>query len=283
MTLGDSSTSDIVVYTGIFNNYDILVDPKVVENNIEYVCLTDDPTLTSDIWNVKEVGLEYDPHLANRYVKTHPHEYFPKQNLSLYIDGNILISEPVGEIIRERLQNFNIALHKHPNRSGIKEEAEACIIQNKASEDAIQAQMRKYQNENFPDSNHLTENHVIYRRHNEPDVKSTMETWWNEILTETPRDQLSLMYAFWKEDVEFNMVSQPARESDVYRIFPHKPNDWRNRFWPYWVQIRRTRDDSRISNGLFYLGRTGYVLLDEGPHSLAIKSGKKLARHLDVR
>ena len=38
------------VVTFIFNNYDLLKEPMVVDDNFDYYCLTDDKNLKSDIW-----------------------------------------------------------------------------------------------------------------------------------------------------------------------------------------------------------------------------------------
>jgi hypothetical protein len=38
------------VITFMFNNYDLLREPLVVDDNFDYYCLTDDKQLTSNIW-----------------------------------------------------------------------------------------------------------------------------------------------------------------------------------------------------------------------------------------
>lgn len=41
------------IVTMVFNNYDLLREPKVVDENAEYVCITDNKELKSDVWKIR--------------------------------------------------------------------------------------------------------------------------------------------------------------------------------------------------------------------------------------
>lgn len=40
------------IITMVFNNYDLLREPEEVDENAEYICITDNPDLKSDVWKI---------------------------------------------------------------------------------------------------------------------------------------------------------------------------------------------------------------------------------------
>lgn len=270
------SDSDVVVYTGIFGGYDTLIDPDIVEPDIEYVCFTDDPDLTSEIWEVIVLDLDYGPMLSNRYVKTHPHEFFPDYEFSVYVDGNIQIREPIMTKTKELLSTQNFAVYTHPENNSVSEEVEIIIERGLVEEPTARAQIEAYQEMGFPDAEGLSTNRVLYRRHNSEEIRVVMEEWWSEITTRTPRDQISLMYVLWKYAVGYNLIPISVWQSDTYKIHPHKPDYCPKSVWSYWVGIRKNRHESNIANAIFHIGRAGHILTNEGPLSLFEKLMRKV-------
>ena len=41
----------------VFNNYDLLREPEEVDENAEYICITDNPELKSNIWKIMYMPL----------------------------------------------------------------------------------------------------------------------------------------------------------------------------------------------------------------------------------
>jgi hypothetical protein len=66
----------IVVYTAIFGGTDDLKDPPFVDEDVDYVCFTDDAALTSSIFTVKLVpGFYRDTARSGRAFKILPHVF----------------------------------------------------------------------------------------------------------------------------------------------------------------------------------------------------------------
>lgn len=89
------------VLTYIFNNGDILRDaPK--DDNIEYICVTDNPNLQSDTWKiiVDEDLKDYDSELTSFYVRYHPFKYC-SGDICIRIDGSIQINKSLLSIFKE--------------------------------------------------------------------------------------------------------------------------------------------------------------------------------------
>lgn len=251
----DSDSSNIVVYTAIFGDYDVLIDPQVVESGVDYICFTDNETITSDVWETRNVTPMNDPALSNRRIKILAHEYLEEYDLSVYIDGNIRILERIKPLVEDYLSTTDFAVYKHPERTDVYEEAEACIEKNKAEEDPVREQLSHYRDLGFPDDRDLSENRILFRRHQNPEIKEVMWSWWREVSDRVSRDQLSLMFVLWKHDVEYNLIPHSVRDTPQFAIYSHRPDGYLGSVWPYWISIRTDPDPSLLKKSMLQFGK----------------------------
>ena len=89
------------ILTYIFNKGDILREaPK--DDNIEYICVTDNPELKSDTWKIiiDEDLVGKDSEYASFYVRYHPFKYC-NSNICMRIDGSIQIKESLVSMFEE--------------------------------------------------------------------------------------------------------------------------------------------------------------------------------------
>lgn len=278
-----SADSDIVVYTAIFGDYDVLIDPEVVESDIDYICFTDDETLTSDIWEIRKVTPMTDPALSNRRIKILAHEYLEEYDISVYIDGNIQILERVKPLIEDYLSTADFALYRHPKRTSVFEEAEACIAKNKAEEGPVREQMEHYRDLGFPDNRDLSANYILFRRHQKSEIKELMWSWWREVSERVSRDQLSLMFVLWQHDVGYNLIPHSRRDAPQFDNFPHRPDGYVGLIWPFWISIITDPDPGLLKKTGFYFGRGLSILRSEGFLMLLSKSTSLLVRAVTLR
>jgi len=240
-----------VIYTAISAGYDDLVDPKYISPNCDYICFTDDMNLKSDIWNIKKFpNAKLDSTLKNRFVKILPHLIFPNYKFSLYIDGNIDIIGDVELLVEKYIveSNYKIAIPKHPERNCLYQEAKACIDMGKDKPDIIDNQIKKYREEGFPKNIGLTENNIIFREHNNKEVKEFMDRWWKEYNKFSKRDQLSFRYISWKYNYDYNAIDINSRETNsFFKIRKHKLKGIR-RIW----QLIRIKRDKNVFNKTLY-------------------------------
>jgi len=243
--------NDIVVYTAIANNYDDLIDPKFISNNIDYYCFTDDISMESEVWNLLEFPKDdLNSTYKNRLVKMLPHKYFSEYRYSVYIDGNIDILGDIEKLVNEYLveREYKLAVPKHPQRNCLFEEAEACIKFRKDNAEIINKQIREYKKENFPNNLDLTENNIIFRKHNDPEVVNLMEDWWNEFNKFSQRDQLSFLYVIWKNNFDYlPMLINSREENEYFRIRGHRKTGFRR----IWQLIKIHRDKNKINKYLY--------------------------------
>lgn len=199
----------IAVYTCIIGGYDDLRQPIVCDLRCDYFFLGFEKPRNAGIFQwvdistkiPKEIDLK-DATRVNRYCKTHPHIFFPQYEYSIYVDGSIQVQKNVSHLIR-KIGKLGIASYGIPSADDVYEAAVGIFYYCNAmgeenGKEKIRRQLQRYAREGFPYHFGLTENGVMVREHNNKSCIRVMETWWEEILNNSRRDQLSFMYAIWK-------------------------------------------------------------------------------------
>ena len=190
------NSKKIVIYTCITGNYDNLIEQPYFDN-CDYVCYTD-KEISSTIWEIRPIPenlLKFSLVKQQRYIKTHPHEFFKEYDISIWIDGNVeIISNPSSLIDKK----YDIKLPCHPIRNCLYDEANICIKLKKDVKDVIMQQTTKYRREGFPKKFGLPQTNIIIRKHNSRKCIKFMNSWWAEIEKGSHRDQLSFSYIQWK-------------------------------------------------------------------------------------
>lgn len=164
------------------------------------------------------------PFLAARRKKVLYHELFPRSKCTLWIDGNIRVTD---DFVREASsQEWDIAISKHGYRDCVYQEAEACMHLGKDVPARVHPQICKYLNEGYPPHNGMVESGVLFRR-NKRHVRELCEVWWGEIEKYSHRDQLSFNYACWKTGTEYSTYPVSIRDDKRIEILPHVPREMR--------------------------------------------------------
>ncbi len=209
----------IAVYTGIFGGYDKICRPKVQPPNIDYYFISDEyPAQPQPFqWiNAREV-IPSDitsPIKRNRYIKMHAHKLFPQYQYSVYIDGNITLTADVSGFIHHN--KAGISTFMLPWRDCVYYEALATVNDRRVAFDDVCRQMDRYLEEGMPMHYGLPEMPVIAMEHGKPECMKVMETWWQEFVSGAQRDQLSFMYAMWKNGLglaDMTSLGKDVRQS----------------------------------------------------------------------
>lgn len=211
----------VVVYTCISGQYDSLIEPLFVNKDVDYVCFTDQP-FTSNIWQIRPIPEELN-YLSQvkkqRYIKVNPHKYLSDYETSVWVDANITIKGNINYLINVvKWSISSITVPKHPIRSCIYEEANACIQYNKDVPEIALKQVKEYKEEGFPENYGLVQTGIMFRKHNDPKCIKFMERWWDEIEEHSHRDQLSFNYVSWKTGINFNYIDKNIYQSDWFQL-----------------------------------------------------------------
>jgi len=234
----------IVIYTAIFGGKDELIEPKFTLKGCDFVCFTDQDFI-SDVWLVRKVEPEFEDPVRNaRMYKVLPHKYLLEYEISIWIDGNLLLRGDVNELIKKYLKDYNLAIFDHNQhkkrwkklfwvkntedcRDCLYEEAKYLLRIGKDGKykddpDLMTEQIERYKKEGYPEHNGLAVTMMLIRRHNETDVMQTMEDWWEEIENGSRRDQLSFNYVAWKNKLNFMYMKGDSRRNKWFLHQQHK-------------------------------------------------------------
>lgn len=204
-----SGGKKIVVYTAIAGGYDDLKMPEVFSEHCDYVCFSDRELPGDHGWEVRPFDyLSADPRRTARYVKVHPHVYFPDYECSIWIDANLLIKKDITEFTTALSPDVPMATYLHPYRDCIYAEGEECAQREFDDADTIRTQLERYKHAGYPPNNGLNETNVLVRRHQDERVIRVMNDWWREIENGSKRDQLSLNYAAHVNEVEIGALAE---------------------------------------------------------------------------
>jgi hypothetical protein len=76
-----SQPRSICVYTALIGGYEKLNEqPVAAASRLPFICLTDDPSLKSESWQLRQVTLPFgmDPIRSQRNVKIRPYHFLPE-------------------------------------------------------------------------------------------------------------------------------------------------------------------------------------------------------------
>ena len=220
-----NNRKSIVVYTALFGKYDNLIDPREDYEGCDFVCFTDQENLQTEIWRLVKIDKKRfeSPIVANRHFKWLPHRYFPNQEISLYLDSNIILYTTPHELIKKYLQHYDMAMPKHFARDCLYEEAITCINENKLSIGQIYSQLKYFKNNGLPDATGLYEQNIILRRHHSDFIVNAMEATWNELKEwGNYRDQIVFPYILWKMKQHICLMDESARRGKSFLYMPHQ-------------------------------------------------------------
>lgn len=213
-----------VIYTALFGDRDDL-KPIKKQNGFDYFVFTDNPSLKHPVFKTTIIKpVDHDPCRNARFVKINPHIVLPGYQYWIWIDANIAVEGiDFNQLLERYLDKHDIALHKHPFRRCIYEETSACREKGFDLPGKIDAQVKKYQDEEYPVNNGLCSTSILYRR-NTGRMIAFNDLWWKEISAHSRRDQLSFNYVAWKQGFDFFEIPGHVRLGNVegFRICTHK-------------------------------------------------------------
>jgi asparagine synthase (glutamine-hydrolysing) len=203
---GDSPRRKLTVYTVLVGAKEALHDPLCLlaphqrksDLDIDWVCLSDDPTLVSPTWRIADIGEQrhLPPEKLSRRPKALPHEYFPDAAFSLYVDNTVSFRRLPQASDLEHDGEFLFRAFRHATRKTPEEEASVVACLGYDDIGVVCGQMEFYEQRRRPSAiTPLTTGTVLLREHHHPKVARFGRLWWESILAFSKRDQLSLDFA----------------------------------------------------------------------------------------
>lgn len=204
----------IACVTTVFSSTtDPLHDPAT-PGNAKWVCYTDQPEVTSDVWEVIRLPLQPRPTRSARKRKSLAPLLFPDATWVIWLDANFSLQIPPEELV-ERYPG-DVTCWSHHRRKRIVEECRAVIAHKVAIPERAKAQLKAYRSQGFDTDERpmrvLSQTGVMIRR-NTPKVIEFSRAWWAQIRRWTLRDQMSCDFAAWRVGVEISHFDHRYREA----------------------------------------------------------------------
>ncbi len=158
---------------------------------------------------------------AKRY-KVLPHLFFPNDDITIWIDGNIWLQADSRTIADVLLGDADIAAFRHPYRETVWREFAVLKDDPRFAIPYLQKQLaeqwKTYRAEGLPINTALFECSVLIRRNNAR-VNRLMDAWWSQICRWQWRDQVSFPYVLWKygDGVKVNAINGNARAHSLFK------------------------------------------------------------------
>lgn len=185
-----------VIYTAVFGGYDLLKKPEVVPEGFDFVAFVDQPQSVPVEWQLRTFDyFDVDATRMARFVKTHPHLYFPEHEISIWLDANLLITGDLTGFVELMTGEHGVASFLHPHRNCLYEEAKEINRRGGLDDPGLVVEhVKRYEEMGYPAGAGLIETNVLVRRHMDPKVSRMNQDWWREIENGSKRDQLSFPF-----------------------------------------------------------------------------------------
>lgn len=178
------------------------------------------PIIRTDITCFRGDGIFERPVMEAKRYKVLPHLFFPCEDVTIWIDGNIWLNVEPEALAHDLLGDADMALCAHPYRENVWQEFGALREQKRFQIPFLQAQLAEqetaYRAEGLPDNVPLFECSVLIRR-NTDRMARAMESWWAQICRWQWRDQVSLPYVLWMNDIRIAVHSINVREHQAFK------------------------------------------------------------------
>lgn len=169
-----------VCYSVISGNYDRVIEPDVITSGWQYIMFTDQPSIKTNVWDVRPLPKEIMEDKAlnqvkrQRIMKIQPY-LFIDYDVCLWVDGNMRIKKDLNKFY-EKFKGSQFVVAPHPDRDCIYDEADAIVRYRKDTKQNMAEQQRLYRDDGYPAHAGLCETNIMIRT-NTPEVNELMDMW----------------------------------------------------------------------------------------------------------
>lgn len=221
-----NTTRNTCVYTVLVGDYETLNEqPVAASSDMPFLCLTDNPRLTSQSWRIVQVPTAFamDPIRSQRLLKICPHQIdaLAEFDQSLYIDNAVLLRQPPEAFIESMEWGSGFGLPFHSFRDSVHDEFIEVARLGLDDQSRIFEQLNHYLAQGDPA---LEERPlwaaILLRDHRNLAVLRAMDVWMAHVLRYSRRDQLSINTALHQSGLNADRWALDNRAS-WFHTWPH--------------------------------------------------------------
>ena len=216
-----------VVFTALFGGYESLNELSLMKNpTTRYVCFTDNPELVSSTWEIfiPQNLKSNDPIRMSREIKMLGHRFFPEATRSLYIDNTVHLKVDGGKVLDGVLGFGDVSFMQHSKCKSVRREFLNCSMYGLENQGKLRIQFLAYlENYSFILNEHPYWGGFIARKHTAR-ADLFFNTWHEEYLKHSKRDQLSINISAYKSGIEINSIVGSNTHSDWHSwpVYSHR-------------------------------------------------------------
>lgn len=229
-----------VVYTALMGRYEQLNEqPIATGTDVDFICFTDDPELTSTSWTIRLVSPRFplDSIRSARYLKMLGPALLPDFDETLWIDNSVRLVTSPDRILDSWLADADIAIPRHSFRASVIGEFDAVATDGYDDPARVYEQLIHYSTlrpEALRETPLWT---ALLARRKAPAVDAAMRLWFDHILRYSRRDQLSINFIVASLGLDVNAVDMDNMTSEWHE-------------WPVRVAKRWDLTQDRMGSAL---------------------------------
>lgn len=260
----------LTIYTVLVGTKEGLRDPlegvppgATTDLALDFVCFTDNPALTSEVWRCVPIGESHlPPEKLSRRPKALPHLYLPDVQYSLYLDNTIVLVRlpQAADLATER--PYLLRAFAHPERESLQQEADAVAVRGYDDVATICNQLDFYASRAPLDTlPPLAAGGVLLRSHHHPVVARFGTLWWENFLAFSKRDQLAMGFALRQAGAEVELLPGALKDNGfaVWVDHPGRPRVRANFDAQRWAWLHRHDPAAQSDPRGHYLAQWGRV------------------------
>ena len=200
----------VVIYSCLIGNYDN-ISSFSKQKDFDYFLLTEQKIENTN-WTILPIpkyveNLNISNVKKQRYIKIHPHKFFKKYDLSIYIDANYIIKGDLNDFLINTLNPIDSIYITHLQFGKTPEKAIKTAIEKKLDKfEVLNNTLKRYDFE-ILNKEGIVNAGLIIRKHNKIDCIKLMKRWWKEVKKYSHVDNFSFNYAAYKTGVKFFYIS----------------------------------------------------------------------------
>lgn len=214
---------DVALISALYGGYDNLRDPVPQDGDVQYVCLTDNPELRSDVWElVFWPKPQMTPFLAAKAPKMQP-AWFTQARASVWVDMSVEVLSPDFAVAAAECARDGFATWPHPWNSTLAAESAESLRQSRYQGQRLAEQVARFHDEGLPENTSVRHTAVVARAHS-PMTEQVGFRWAAEF-DWSMADQIGFLYALWRCGAP--LYELPADQAFLMGF--HTP--WRHDAW----------------------------------------------------
>jgi hypothetical protein len=214
-----SARQKSAVFTVLLGGYETLNEAQNVgDGSVDFLCFTDDETLTSALWDIRLVTPMFarDLQRSQREIKIRGHSDLDAYDRTLYIDNSVSLTAPPEAILDSWLAEHDLASPLHSFRPTVLDEFLAVVEIGLDEPARVYEQIYHYSETDAAVLDERPLWNALIARNNTPAVHVAMNRWFDEVLRYSRRDQLSSNRILGAADLRFNRVDIDNHSSALH-------------------------------------------------------------------